>query len=75
MFFKRGFGQDDAREGTVGGTRRISPDGQNVYHRVTVTFADGAVRDIPVRRALWKTMDLGDRLVKQAGQRARVRGG
>jgi len=59
----------------AGKRRRIGPGGQYVTYRVTVTLADGTVREIRVRRALWKTLAAGDRLVKQPGQRAPVKAG
>ena len=68
--FKRGLDKQDAWEGVVTGKRRSSPDGQNMYHRVVVTLSDGNVKEIRVRRALWKTLSPGDRLIKRAGQTA-----
>ena len=67
--FKRGAGKDDAWEGVVTDKKRSSPDGQNMYHRVTVTLSDGTLKEVRVRRALWNTLSAGDRLVKQPGQK------
>ena len=43
-------------------------DGSNLYRRVTVRFDDGREEKIRVPRALWKQIEAGDRLVKEAGQ-------
>jgi hypothetical protein len=68
--FKRGAGKDEAWEGLVTDKKRASYDGQNMYHRVMVTLADGSVKEIGVRGGMWKTLNVGDRLVKRAGQKA-----
>ena len=46
------------------GKKRTSYDGQNMYHRVMVTIADGSVKEIRVRGGVWKALNVGDRLVK-----------
>jgi hypothetical protein len=43
-------------------------DGSNLYRRVTVRFDDGREGKIRVPRDLWKQIEAGDRLVKEAGQ-------
>jgi hypothetical protein len=68
--FRRGAGQDETWEGLVTDKKRSSPDGQNMYHRVMVTISDGSVKEVRVRGNLWKTLNVGDRLVKRAGQKA-----
>ena len=67
--FKRGLSRNDAWEGVVTGKKRSSPDGQNLYHRVSVTVSDGSAREIRVRRALWNELNTGDRLAKRAGDK------
>ena len=52
------------------GKKRTSYDGQNMYHRVMVTIADGSVKEIRVRGGVWKALNVGDRLVKRPGQKA-----
>ena len=68
--FERGAGKDEAWEGLVTDKKRTSYDGQNMYHRVMVTIADGSVKEIRVRGGVWKTLNIGDQLVKRAGQKA-----
>lgn len=68
--FKRGANSDEAWEGVVTDKKRSSPDGQNMYHRVMVALSDGGVKEIRVRRTLWNTLNVGDGLVKRAGQKA-----
>jgi hypothetical protein len=75
--FKRGAGKDEAwqglvtdkKQGLVTDKKRASYDGQNMYHRVMVTLADGSVKEIGVRGGVWKTLNIGDRLVKRADQK------
>lgn len=67
--FKRRAGKEDAWEGNAGGKKRSSPDGQNVIHDITVTLDDGSQKQVRVRGALWKQVNDGDRLVKQAGEK------
>lgn len=46
-------------------------DGSNLYRRVTVQTDDDRTEKIRVDRALWKELDVGDRLVKEAGSEPR----
>jgi hypothetical protein len=73
--FKRWVSRDDAWQGVVTGKKRSSPDGQNMYHRIVVALSDGTTKEIRVRRALWKSLDVGDRLVKQPGAKAPAKTG
>lgn len=73
--FRRGVAKDEAWEGVVTGKKRSSPDGQNMYHRIVVALDDGSIRNIRVGRAFWKTLNEGDRLVKQPGGRFPVKAG
>jgi hypothetical protein len=68
MFQRRGF-RDEAWEGVVSGKKRSSPDGQNMYHRIVITLSDGATKEIRVRHAMWHDLNVGDRLVKQPGDK------
>lgn len=43
-------------------------DGSNLYRRVTIRHDSGEEQKIRVDRALWKQLEVGDRLVKEAGQ-------
>ena len=68
--FKRGGTRDDAWEGVVTDKKRSSPDGQNMYRRLAVTLDDGTVKQVRVRRALWNSVEPGDRIVKRPGEAA-----
>jgi len=35
-----------------------------------ITLADGGVKEIRVRGGVWKALNIGDQLVKRAGQKA-----
>ena len=70
VVFKRGGTRDEAWEGVVTGKKRSSPDGQNMYHRLAVTLGDGTVKQVRVGRALWKSLEPGDRIVKRPGEKA-----
>lgn len=72
-FFGRRVARDEAWDGVVTGRKRSSPDGQNIYHRITVTLGDGSTRDVRVRGSLWKTLAVGDRVTKRAGDKAPVK--
>lgn len=59
--------QGDAWSGIVRKKSRGLFDGSNLYRRLEVEFDDGAVRKIKVNRDLWKQLEVGDRVVKDAG--------
>jgi hypothetical protein len=61
-------GQDDVWSGTVIKKSRALLDGSNLYRRVTVETDTGGTEKIRVDRALWKELNVGDRLIKDAGQ-------
>jgi len=73
VMFKRGVARDETWEGVVTDKKRSSPDGQNMYHRLAVTLGDGTIREVRVRRALWQSLEPGDRVVKRAGETAPVK--
>jgi|GEM_PF-1776276 len=73
MWFRRGITRDDVWAGLVAAKKRSSPDGQNIYHKITVAFGDGTSKEIRVRGSLWKTVVVGDHLVKRAGEKAPVK--
>ncbi|MFI5987474.1 hypothetical protein ACIBEA_42230 [Streptomyces sp. NPDC051555] len=58
-------GRDDSWEGVVTRTSRGMLDGSNMYHFVEVRLADGASVKVRIGRRLWKTLAVGDRLVKR----------
>ncbi|MCE0762283.1 hypothetical protein LWC35_05065 [Pseudonocardia kujensis] len=57
----------DAWSGTVVRKTRALLDGSNLYRRVEVRLEDGTTARVRVRRAVWKDLQVGDRLVKEAG--------
>jgi hypothetical protein len=71
--FKRSRTRDEAWEGVVTGKKRSSPDGQNMYHRISVTLGDGTLKEVRVRGGLWKTLEPGDLVVKRSGETAPVK--
>jgi hypothetical protein len=73
VMVNRGGTRDDAWEGVVADKKRSSPDGQNMYHQLAVTLGDGTVKQVRVRRALWKSLEPGDRIVKRPGETAPVK--
>jgi hypothetical protein len=46
-------------------------DGSNLYRRVTVRHNDGREEKVRVPRDSWKQIEVGDRLVKEAGEHPR----
>lgn len=64
-------GRQDAWSGTVVRKSRGLLDGSNLYRRITVETDGGGTEKIRVDRSLWKELNVGDRLVKDAGQEPR----
>lgn len=56
-----------AWSGTVTKKSRGLFDGSNLYRRLEVRLDDGTHVDVKVDRALWKRLQVGDRVVKAAG--------
>ncbi|MEV1023198.1 hypothetical protein [Streptomyces sp. NPDC050264] len=67
MFKSRKAGRDDAWEGTVVDKSRGMLDGSNMYHFVKFRRADGETVQVRIGRRLWKSIAVGDRIVKQSG--------
>ncbi|SFC00292.1 hypothetical protein SAMN04487968_10347 [Nocardioides terrae] len=42
-------------------------DGSNLYRRLTIRHDDGTESKVRVGRALWNQIDVGDRVLKEAG--------
>lgn len=57
----------DAWSGTVVRKQRALLDGSNLYRRVKVRLDDGTTASVSVDRALWKELEVGDRLMQEAG--------
>ena len=64
-------GRDGAWSGTVVKKSRELLDGSNLYRQVTVETDAGGTEKTRVDRALWKELNVGDRLIKDAGQEPR----
>ncbi|WP_369215497.1 DUF7489 domain-containing protein [Streptomyces flavofungini] len=67
MFTSRTPGPDDAWEGIVENKSRGMLDGANMYHFVEIRRPDGTAMKVRVARGLWKSVAVGDRVVKGAG--------
>ncbi|WP_327280585.1 MULTISPECIES: hypothetical protein [unclassified Streptomyces] len=60
-------GRDDSWEGVVANLSRGMLDGSNMYHFAEIRLADGATVKIRISRRLWKSIAVGDRIVKRPG--------
>ncbi|MFI1510353.1 hypothetical protein [Streptomyces sp. NPDC020597] len=67
MFTSHKPGSDDAWEGVVEDKSRGTLDGANMYHFVKVRRGDGQLMKVRIERGLWKSIAVGDRIVKQPG--------
>ncbi|NUR97696.1 MAG: hypothetical protein HOV67_20880 [Kribbellaceae bacterium] len=56
----------DAWAGVVVKKSRAMYDGSNLYRKLEVQLDSGEVRDVKVKRELWKSLEVGDRLTKEA---------
>jgi hypothetical protein len=57
----------DAWTGVVVKKSRAMYDGANLYRKLEVQVDGGDVRDVKVKRDLWKQLEVGDRVTKSAG--------
>jgi len=57
----------DAWSGTIVKKSRALLDGSNLYRRLKVRLDDGTQMTVKVDRALWKQLEVGDRLVQTEG--------
>lgn len=57
--------------GTVVKKSRALLDGSNLYRRVTIETDGGGTEKVRVDRALWRELEVGDRLVREPGARPR----
>ncbi|GAA4219802.1 DUF7489 domain-containing protein [Actinocatenispora rupis] len=58
---------EDAWSGVVVKKSRAMYDGANLYRKLDVRLDGGDVRNVKVARDLWKQLEVGDRVVKEAG--------
>jgi hypothetical protein len=61
-------GRDESWDGTVINKSRAMLDGSSLYRRVTIRTESGQTQKVRVDRALWKELEVGDRITKEAGQ-------
>ncbi|MFD7154758.1 hypothetical protein ACFV9C_09180 [Kribbella sp. NPDC059898] len=57
----------DAWTGVVVKKSRAMYDGANLYRKLEVQLDGGEVRDVKVKRDLWKSLEVGDRVTKASG--------
>ena len=62
--------KDESWDGTVVKKSRAMLDGSNLYRRVKIRTESGETQKVRVDRGLWKELEVGDRVVKEAGQDA-----
>jgi hypothetical protein len=62
---------EDAWSGVVVKKSRAMFDGSNLYRKLEVKLDDGEVQNVKVSRDLWKQLEVGDRVTKDAGTDAR----
>ncbi|MCX5265651.1 hypothetical protein [Streptomyces sp. NBC_00199] len=67
MFTSRKPGSDDAWEGVVEERSRGMLDGANMYHFIKLRREDGQFMKVRIDRVLWKSVAVGDRIVKEPG--------
>ncbi|GAB3835414.1 hypothetical protein ACFPIJ_50955 [Dactylosporangium cerinum] len=59
---------ENAWSGTVAKKSRGLLDGSNLYRRLKVRLDDGTHLNVKVDRTLWSQLQVGDRVVKTAGE-------
>jgi hypothetical protein len=62
---------EDAWSGVVVKKSRAMFDGANLYRKLEVQLDDGEVRNVEVKRSLWKQLEVGDRVIKEPDAEAR----
>ncbi|MFF0745550.1 hypothetical protein ACFYVL_34630 [Streptomyces sp. NPDC004111] len=74
MFKSRKVREADVWDGVVVDKSRGMTDGSSLYHYVEVRLQDGTAQKFRIDEALWNSLNTGDRLVKEAGAKAPVKG-
>ncbi|WP_030674477.1 hypothetical protein [Streptomyces rimosus] len=67
MFNSRKFGRDDSWEGVIVKKSRGMLDGSNMYHFIELRLDDDETVKVRISRRLWKSIAVGDRIVKRPG--------
>ncbi|WP_328997167.1 hypothetical protein OHA18_22155 [Kribbella sp. NBC_00709] len=62
---------EDAWAGVVVKKSRAMFDGSNLYRKLEVELDNGEKQNVKVPRGLWKELEVGDRVSKEAGADAR----
>ncbi|MFE5540822.1 hypothetical protein [Streptomyces sp. NPDC056492] len=60
-------GRDDSWDGVVVNLSRGMLDGSNMYHFAEIRLARGETIKVRIGRGLWKSIEVGDRIVKRPG--------
>ncbi|MFE2145221.1 hypothetical protein ACFXA3_26385, partial [Streptomyces sp. NPDC059456] len=60
-------GSGDSWEGVVIHLSRGMLDGANMYHFAEIRRADGETVKVRIGRRLWKSLTVGDRILKRPG--------
>ncbi|MFE9611892.1 hypothetical protein [Streptomyces sp. NPDC006012] len=67
MFTSRKAGRNESWEGVVTDKSRGMLDGSNMYHFLEVRLSDGQSTKVRIDGRLWKSIAVGDRIVKRPG--------
>ncbi|GAA1578353.1 hypothetical protein GCM10009804_38590 [Kribbella hippodromi] len=59
--------REDGWSGIVVKKSRAMYDGANLYRKLEIKLDSGEVQDVKVKRDLWKQLEVGDRVTKDAG--------
>ncbi|GAA1366804.1 DUF7489 domain-containing protein [Streptomyces beijiangensis] len=70
MFNSKRIKPEDSWRGAIVDKSRNIPDGSNMYHYIKVELTEGQTKKFRVDKALWETLEVGDRLIKQPGNAA-----
>jgi len=62
--------RNEAWEGVVVAKKRVIADGSGAYFYLTVRLPDDTTKRVRVHRSLWKSAEVGDAVVKAAGERS-----
>jgi hypothetical protein len=71
--FGRRVRRDDGWDGVVTRKKIRSPNGQIIFHVLEVALSDGGEQEIRVHGGFWRTVSVGDRLIKEPGEKAPAR--
>lgn len=67
MFNSRKVREEDAWDGVVIDKTRRATDGSNLYHYAKLRLQDGTTKKVRLDKDLWRSLEPGNRLVKEPG--------